>query len=117
MMKIIIVFTSAVLVFLFLLAPVANAQWPTDPYGGRSLIAIPCTCTLGCIWVIAGPPRPASLLYCPLSTTLYEYYNIFPSAWQLGNKGWPNTCDMWIGEDCVTVGLGQKMRINGTSLY
>lgn len=115
----ILITAAAFLFFLFSLAPVTNAQfsWPVDPYGGRSYFAIPCTCTLGCIWHIVGPPRPASILWCPLSGTLYKYTNVFPPAWQNGNKGWPSTCDMWVGDGCITIGIGQKLVIDGTSVY
>jgi hypothetical protein len=92
----------------------AQSVW-TALDGGRST-AIYCTCTPGCFNVFVGPPRGGSFMYCPGTTRLYAYYNIW-NAWQLGgNLGWM-PC-MQIGfPSCFPSGGGNIMIINGTSAY
>ncbi len=92
----------------------ANAQLP---FGGRSISAVPCTCTL-CFWVLIGPPMGGSYMYCPWITILYMYYNIFPVAWQLGLWTGFLPCLEWVYIDgwiCVPIGGGGIMLMDGTS--
>lgn len=83
--------------------------------GGRS-VAIYCTCSPGCFNVFVGPPVGGSFMYCPGTTRLYAYYNIW-NAWQLGgDMGWMPCIQIGF-PSCFPSGGGNIMIINGTSAY
>ena len=86
-------------------------------HGGRSMTATPCTCTSGCVIVYVGPPVAGPRMYCPSSTRLYQYYNIWPSAWQLGNGTGFMACLFYMGFGCGPIGGGPLQYLNGTSAY
>jgi|GEM_PF-4843696 len=102
--------TAVTSVIVFVRPNTADAQFL--PYGGRSLSAIPCTCT-GCVMVQVGPPVGGTYMYCPWGTILYEHYNIYPIAWQLGISQGFVPC--LTGPFCIYIGGGPLMLLNGTS--
>jgi len=111
---------SGVLVIMLLVPTlVSYAANPTlTPFGGRSLKATVCTCTMGCILYYVGPPRVAAVMYCPWSIQ-HEFGNLYPSAWQLGlhYSAAQLTCRIYVYEDCVDEGGGYLQFRDGDSLY
>jgi hypothetical protein len=87
----------------------------TRPYGGRSTMVIPCTCTPGFFLVAVGPPRGGLFMYGP-GTRLYSHYNIYPPAWQLGKAVKPLTCMVYVGTGCAPAGSGLLVIQAGTSV-
>ncbi len=112
-------------ILVFMLAPIhytffspTTAEAIGVPYGGRSRSVRYCTCTPGCFKVYVGGPKSAGWkMYCTWSTIPYEYYNIFPSAWQLGTFGSWIPCLQIAYPSCTVDGGGFLMMMNGTSMY
>ena len=65
----------------------------TLPFGGLVSYSIPCTCSLGSLWIWFTPlwlgapvPVTGSLVYVPFSSILYAWWMIgIPSTWHLGS--------------------------------
>ena len=83
--------------------------------GGRAIFTEFCSCNT-CFKIHVGPPKEGWFMYCPWYTRLYEHYNVFPDAWQLGKA------DAWIPclqvgpWGCFTDGGGFLLRMTGTSM-
>lgn len=86
------------------------------PFGGRSLAAVPCTCS-GCVLVTVGPPRPGTFMYCPTTSRLYKWYTLTPPAWQLGIATGFRICEELCPLGCCPIGGGPVILKDGTSLY
>lgn len=85
-----------------------------NTFGGRITIVIPCTCTPGTKQISVGPPKGGDFLVTP-GSQVYDYGNISPGTWVLGDYSPGGVCAIRISGECVpkpTTGTVVKM---GTS--
>jgi len=85
--------------------------------GGRTEQARYCSCSAGCWKIYVGEPKSGWFMWCPLVTQTYDYYNIWPNAWQLGKAGTWMTCMQISYPYCRTDGGGYLLELTGTSMY
>jgi hypothetical protein len=82
--------------------------------GGRSERVTFCSCS-ACFKIKVGKPKSGTFMYCPWYTSLYEHYNIFPNAWQLGKATMWMSCLQISYPKCRTDGGGYLLDMTGTS--
>ena len=105
----------------FLIKPVfAQLSLGFQPFGGRIISIVPCTCNAGRL-IYVGPPRPI-ILFVPFgfeaSPLLYLWKNInTPGVWLLGlAHRIPVPCFTGSPPTCTPVGSGLLIYMTGTSL-
>lgn len=88
------------------------------PFGGRVVVAIPCTCgkSTGSTLLTVGPPRGGMFMKTPL-TKMYQHYQTRPGVWLLGLAGSDMACEEpgIIPGTCIEIGKGKAINMMGTS--
>ncbi len=92
------------------------AAFGIQPFVGRVLVKIPCTCTPGTFLVTVGPPRGGVFIQTP-ATRLYKYFKVSSPSWVLGMSPGFMTCMQGKPPACVPIGKGPIMLYLGTSMF
>lgn len=103
--------SSVVVGSIFLTPLTASAQFLE---GGRSEQIKFCSCSF-CFKLEVGSPKDGTFMWCPLWTRTYQYYNVFPNAWQLGKSYMWIPCLQISYPKCKTDGGGYMLDMTGTS--
>lgn len=104
--------SSIVVGSVFLTPTTTSAQLFLE--GGRSEEAQFCSCSI-CFKLDVGSPKDGTFMWCPWYTRTYQYYNIFPNAWQLGKAPMWIPCLQISYPYCRTDGGGFLLKMTGTS--
>ena len=98
---------------------VSTAGVGTIAFGGRILYATVCTCSVGSLGILVGPPRGGLFIFQPGVSILSAFYNIFrPGPWVLGTATGVAPCMQVRGPSCVpdtVVPAGLVILRGGTS--
>lgn len=82
--------------------------------GGRSEEATYCSCS-ACWKIRVGSPKSGTFMYCYWYTRMYDHYNIWPNAWQLGKASAWMVCLQISYPYCEEDGGGYLLDLSGTS--
>ncbi len=94
-----------------------QAQAVSTPFGGEISVPIPCPCSAG-VWIVVGPPFPASIFvpFAFMATPLfYNYKSSVPGAWWLGLYSIEAQIPCLSGAACAPIGSGGLIIMAGTS--
>lgn len=105
---------------LFFIPQHAEAAGLVNPFGGRVVMIIPCTCQVTgiAVYVIMPiPPYFGMLLWQPPITRPYLWYFPYPGVAILGNYVSGGVCMVGVAPYCYSVPVSGTMTQVGTSLY
>ncbi len=71
-----------------------------NTFGGRITGIIQCTCTPGITQISVSPPKGGDFLLIP-GSQVYDYGNISPGTWVLGDYSPSGVCVIRISDECV----------------
>ena len=113
------IFLTVALSFLFFIPHAVSAVGIVNPFGGKVVMIIPCTCQATGIAVYVAMPIPpyfGMFLWQPPFTRPYLYYFPYPKVSIAGNYVVGGICAVGVPPYCYPVPVFGTMTQVGTSL-
>lgn len=95
----------------------AQEQAVVQDFGGPIVFEMVCHVPPG-LWIITGPPRPASIMVLTPGSIIHTYYTFFYGNYILGRAAATGQvpCQIYVGVSLVEVGEGAPVIMVGTGI-